>query len=135
MPIDVINCEKYTFKIDVENQFMEFIIKPDITIDVEDVREAKRITVERYPNMKFFVLAQGVEFFTLTKEARSLSATKEHLDNTTAIAFYTGNASLQFVGNMYLKIDKPHVPTKIFSNLNAAKEWLQEQMKGKTSNN
>jgi hypothetical protein len=135
MSIDTIHCEKYTFKIDVENQFMEFVIKPDITIDVEDVMEAKKITVERYPDTKFFVVAQGVEFFTLTKKARSLTATKEHSDNTIAIAFYSNNATLQFVGNMYLKIDKPHVPTKIFSNLNTAKEWLQEQMKRKTSNN
>jgi hypothetical protein len=135
MPFDIIECDKYTFKIDVENQFMEFIIKPDITIDVEDVEEAKRITVERYPNTKFFVLARGIEFFTLTKEARSLAATKEHSDNTIAIAFYSNNTSLQLVGNMYLKIDKPHVLTKIFSDLNAAKEWLQEQLKGETNGN
>src|SRR4051794_21858633 len=126
MPIDIINCVKYTFNIDIENQFMEFIIKPDITIDVEDVREAKRITIERYPNTTSFVLAHGVELFTLTKAARSLTATKEHSDNTIGIAFYSSNASLQFVGNMSLKIDKPHIPTKRFSTLNPANEWLEQ---------
>jgi hypothetical protein len=133
MPIDIIQREKYTFKIDVENQFMEYIVKPDVTIDASDVIEAKQIITERYPNMKFYVLAQGAEFFTLTKEARALGASKEYSDHIHAVAFYTTNASLLLVGNMYLKIDKPQAPTKIFGNLNTATEWLQEQMSEKNS--
>jgi hypothetical protein len=133
MPLDIIECEKYTFKVDTENQFMEYIIKPDITLDAEDVIEARRIIKERYPYMKFYVLAQGAEFFTLTKEARVLGASKEYSDNMHAVAFCTGNASLLLIGNMYLKIDKPNAPTKIFSNVNVAKEWLREQMNSKNA--
>jgi hypothetical protein len=128
MSFEIIEHEKYTFRINAEAQFMEYIIKPDILLDAPDIIEAKQIIIDRYPNVKFYVLARGIEFFTLTREARALSADKEFSKNTLAIAFYTTNASLLLVGNMYLKIDKPHVPTKIFNNLNTAKEWLSEKM-------
>jgi hypothetical protein len=128
MPFDIIDHEKYTFKIDAENQFMEYSIKPDVTIDAPDVIEAKQFILQRYPNIKFYVLARGIEFFTLTREARALSAGKEFSENTLAVAFYTTNASLLLIGNMYLKIDKPHAPTRIFNNLDSAKDWLSEKM-------
>jgi hypothetical protein len=128
MPFEIIIHEKYIIRVDVENQFMEYIIKPDITIDAADVVEAKQNIVERYPNIRFYVLARGVEFFTITRKARTLSATKEFSANTLAVAFYSTNASLLLIGSMYLKLDKPYVPTKIFSNLNSAKEWLSGKM-------
>lgn len=128
MPLDIINHEKFTFKIDAESQFMEYIIKPDVTIDVSEVMEGKKLIMEKYPDIKFFVLAQGVEFFSITKEARALAATKSHADNTQAVAFYTTNISLLLLGKMYMKIDKPHVLTKFFTDLNEAKQWLEKQM-------
>jgi len=125
----VIDHEKFTFKVHVERDFLEYFVKPDVTIDAFDVIEGKKIITNRWPKIKFFVYAEGLNFFTLTKGAREISASKAFSDNTKAVAFYTTNASLILLGKMYLKIDKPFVPTKIFSDKNEALHWLEVQMK------
>lgn len=108
---------------------MEYTIREDATIDVADVIEGKKLVTSRWPNKQFYVLAQGINFFTLTRETRRLTSTKEFASNTKAVAFYTTNTSILLLSNMYLKIDKPAVPTKFFNNKEAAMEWLRERMK------
>ena len=108
---------------------MEYYVKEGATIDAETAEEGKRRITELYPGLKFYVMAEGYNFFTFTSEARKLCATKEFSDNTIAVTFYTANISLLLLGEMYLKINKPFVPTKIFNNRDNAKEWLYEQMK------
>jgi hypothetical protein len=128
-PKETISTEKYVMRIDPQNCFMEYTIRPGIIFEAEDAIEAKTKIVARYPGMKFFVLAEGIEFFTMTKKARELCATKEHLDNTHCIAFCTGNTSIYLLGELFNKINKPFVPTKFFFNKQQAHDWLQGQMK------
>jgi hypothetical protein len=126
--------EKYTFIVYPELHFMEYIVKEGVTIDASDAKEAKKIITDRWPDIKFYVLAQGAKFFTLTREARALSATRSFSSNTRAIAFFTTNASLLLLGKMYIKTDKPHVPTKFFKDKNEARHWLEGQMKKNSDN-
>jgi hypothetical protein len=129
MPKEIIETRKYILSIDAENNYMEFSIKEGITFDVADAIEVKDSVTCKFPDTKFYVLAEGVEFFTITKAAREHCATKEHLDNTICIAFYTRNISLLLLGEIFNKINKPAVTTKFFNNRNVAAEWLKAQMR------
>ena len=129
MNSETLEYEKYTFIVYPELHFMAYIIKEGVTIDVKDAKEAKKIITDRWPDIKFYILAQGVKFFTLTREARTYTATRSFGNNTRAIAFYTTNTSLLVLGKMYIKIDRPHVPTKFFKDKNEARYWLEIQMK------
>lgn len=126
--VEVIDTAKFTFRIFPENSYLEYCIKEGATIDAEDVIEGKRMVTEMFPGLKFFVMAEGINFFTLTSDARKVSATPEHSDNTIAVAFFTTNISVLLLGEMYNKINKPVVPTKVFNNRENAKEWLKHQM-------
>jgi hypothetical protein len=128
-PPKVIETDKFLIKIYEKKSYLEYCIAEGATIDVEAAEEGKKRITELSPGLKFYVLAEGYNFFTLTIGARKLCATKEFSDNTIAIAFYTTNISLLLLGEMYLKINKPVVSTKIFSNRDTAKEWLNEQMR------
>lgn len=125
---EIIDTAKFTFRIFPEDNYLEYCIKEGVTIDAEEVSEGKKMVTAMFPGMKFFVLAEGINFFNLTSEARRLSATAEHSDNTIAIAFYTTNISILLLGEMYNKINKPVVPTKVFNNRENALEWLKNQM-------
>jgi hypothetical protein len=129
----IIERDKYIIKLDPENHWMEFTIKEGITFDSADAWEAKAEVVKHFPAQKFYIYAEGIEFFTLTKEARESIATEEHLDNVYCVAFYTTNISLLLLGELYNKINKPPVPTKIFSDADEARQWLVKQMKNKSS--
>ncbi|MBL7932291.1 MAG: hypothetical protein JNL60_10330, partial [Bacteroidia bacterium] len=109
MKYDHIETNKYIIKIYPENNYLEYIIKPGITLDVEDAIRGKKETQKLYPDMKFFVLAESSEFFNLPKETRRFTSTKEFSDNTLCIAFYTENFSLAILGEMYNKINQPAV--------------------------
>ena len=126
--IEIIETDKFTMKIHSEKNYLEYMIKPDVTLDMSDLLEGKRKLTRVCPDTKFFVLAEGIKFFTLTKEARDLSATKEYADNTRAIAFFTTNVSIYLLGQIYEKINKPPVPTRVFLYKAAAKKWLLRQM-------
>lgn len=128
MSLHVIENENYKIEI-FEDNYLEYTAKEGALIDAKAVKEGKEAVVAFSPGIKYYVFAQGVEFFTLTKEAREICATKEHSDNTVAIAFYTANISILLLGEIYNKINKPAIPTKIFSDREKAKEWLKMQMK------
>lgn len=128
MDFEIIETDKFIMRV-YPNNYLEYVIKENASIEAKDVLEGKSKLSALKPGQKFYVLAEGIEFFTLTKEARAITATKEYADNTLAIAFYTSNMSIYFLGQMHEKISKPFVPTKIFIDREAAKAWLNEQMK------
>ena|ERR1700741_66618 len=127
--VETIETEKYLMRIDAASAYMEYVIKPGVTMDIEDIVAAKAKVLALYGNLKFYVYSEGAEFFTLTKAAREMCASTDHLDNTIAIAFYTSNVSLFLLGDLYNKVNKPHVPTEFFMNRDNAREWLREQAK------
>lgn len=126
MSLFAIDNDNFTLTI-YSDDYMEYIVKPGAVIDANTVAETKKKVTDFRHGAKYFVYAEGVEFFTFTKEARALVATGEHLDNVYANAFYTTNISLLLLGEIFIKINKPAVPTKTFNSRQQAKEWLNEQ--------
>jgi hypothetical protein len=115
-----------------DNDYLEYFAKPGAVIDERSVKEAKKKVIAFKPGAKYFVYGEGVEFFTFTKEARAVIATAEHMDNVYANAFYTTNVSLLLLGELFHKINKPAVKTRIFNNKEKAQKWLNDQ-RGKLS--
>lgn len=60
-----------------------------------------------------------------TKEARQYMATIG-ATLVSACALITGSGFNRAMGNIFLFIDKPAVPTKLFTDERKAKEWLQQ---------
>jgi hypothetical protein len=129
MAYEIIETAKYIMKVH-DDCFIEYKIKEGANIDAYDVIEGKKEVVKLWPGTLFYVLAEGVEFFTMTREARAICASPVYADNTIAIAFYTTNVSVWLLGEMYNKINKPVVPTKIFNNRESALEWLNKKKQG-----
>ena len=127
MSFIVIEAEEYTLNIH-DDDFLECIIKEGVTVDVRVIEEIKKMIEEYKPGVRFYVLSEGIGFFNITKEAKELSATKEFSNHLAAIAFFTTNLSLIFMGEMYNSINKPAVTTKIFHSRYSAHEWLKTQM-------
>jgi len=124
---DLIESDKYIIRISRSTNYLEYIIKPDILFDAQDAQRARDEVTALRPGEKFFVYVEGVEFFTLTKKARELAASKKFSSNTLAVAFYTKHELIVTLGEFYNKINKPAVPTKIFTDKNRAMEWLVKQ--------
>jgi hypothetical protein len=66
---------------------------------------------------------QGIK--SVTTEARKYMASVGAM-GVTAGALITGSQISRAIGNIFLAIDKPAVPTKLFTDEQKAREWLQQ---------
>ena len=107
-----------------ENGFVESFINEDAHLDVPYLIKEKKELEALGLNKKFYVLSEPVGFYRITKEARDLSATKEYGSHLAAVAIVTDHVAERLVIDVYNKINKPVVPTKVFRERGLAKEWL-----------
>lgn len=86
------------------------------------------------------VLTKGKKLPTLTIPGKYTQATKEALDfifspGATIFASYDAfiaqSLSQKIIGNFYLNVKKPDIPTRLFSNEKSAIQWLKKSSKSK----
>jgi hypothetical protein len=119
----------------VENEFVKFWIegdimygqyKPNITIDLD---AAKKIAQDRlalaagkdYPFMGYM---EGVS--SATKEARDFFSRGDGIKHMKKLALLTNSPISRMIGNFFLTISKPAVPTRLFKGKDDAMKWLRE---------
>lgn len=63
----------------------------------------------------------------ISTEARAFAASPEIRTYISAFALLADELSMKIVGNFFINFHKPEQPTKIFTDENAAREWLLQQ--------
>lgn len=92
--------------------------------EIDDVRENVE-TIGKLTNFqKAPVLIVGGAFTSASKEARSFMATHESLKYSKREAFLLKSLAQKILINFYIKIDKPLVPTMVFTDKGKAVDWL-----------
>lgn len=109
-----------------DSGLVESYINEGAYIDTAYLIEGKKRLMKVYPNMKFYVLAEGLGFFRISKEAKELAAGKEYSDHLAAVAVISNHVATNLILDAYQKINKPVVPTKIFTDRELAIEWLRK---------
>lgn len=71
--------------------------------------------------------AEGT-FYT-SREARELAASPEHSTHHGAVAFCSDKLAYKILGKLYIKINRPKVPTKYFTKRKEAVKWLESFFK------
>lgn len=128
MAEEIIDTPKYLIRVDIEKRLMMYSIKPGVIFEAEDAIQSREEILKRYPGVKFFVFAEAIDFFNSSREARKVSASKEHLDNVEFMAFYTAHYTIYLLAEIFMAVNKPAVPTSIFFNREQAMRWLEEKM-------
>jgi|SRR6185437_2521033 len=115
--------------------FYEILIKENVTLDVELLLEIKNVSENNHPHPKSCILIEGVGFFNVEKEVRELGAEKGFSERAMAVAVFTKNPSLLLIGELYNKINKPAVETKMFTDRKKAKDWLKSYLEINSNHN
>lgn len=124
-----------TFETDVyvmnvhEDGYLEFKVKKDSLLEPEDLWLSRKQSLEYAPEKKFAVLMEAHDFFQIGSETRRVAASKEYSDGMRAVALCSNNLSLKILGSLYIKINKPPIPTKFFDDREKGKEWLKSFIK------
>lgn len=111
-----------------EDLIKEIVVKRGQTFSEQDVMESKQLSCEYKPGAKFYVLMEGEEDATVNNAARRLAASQEYAQYTSALALCTSNLALRIMGNLFLKINRPSVATRLFETREEALDWLHKQM-------
>lgn len=74
---------------------------------------------------KFLSLVDGRVNLSVSREARAFAAQSKSDERAIASAFIITSTANKLIGNFYINVNKPSVPTKLFSTEEKALEWLE----------
>lgn len=97
----------------------------DVHITLEVARDIVRSRLKYQKCDMIPALAHGKSILSANKEARDYFATEGN-EGMSALAIIMESAFSCVLGNFYLKVSKPNIPTRLFSNEEQATKWLQQ---------
>lgn len=109
----------------INNGIILGAFKPDLVINL---RVAKDIINDRK------TLSEGITrpllidityLLSIDTPARNYLASSDACEFLSAGAIYTNNKLLAFLGDAWILLDKPLIPSKVFTNKEAGLKWLE----------
>lgn len=118
-------------RFEMNNGILYVTYSPDAVITLNIAKEITKQRIE-YTNAvpcPLLISYEGLKAFD--KESRDYSAAAEGIKGVLAGALLTNSVYTEFFGNFFLRITKPEIPAKVFTDKAKALEWL-EQFKPKS---
>ncbi|MBI3520407.1 MAG: hypothetical protein HY062_13785 [Bacteroidetes bacterium] len=112
-----------------DDLLIEFKVKKNHNLQASEVWESRDLSVNYLPGKKFYVLFEGDEDAAVSGDARRAGASKEYTMHVAALALYSNKAYERIIGSLFLKINKPVVPTEFFDDREKAIAWLKIKQK------
>ncbi len=97
---------------------------PGAHVDVPQAMENREAAFRLSGKRKAGMLVLGSGEISTTPAMRKLCASAEYNEGIFAIALVSPLASMKILGNFYMRIYRPAVPTRFFSTPDAARNWL-----------
>jgi hypothetical protein len=122
----VVQLKKVTVA-QLEEGILENVFKGGDNIEVEDFYELSKVNYHLVKSKPYTVLASAEELTSFSVEARELVASKKFAGIAIAKALLISGLSQRIIGNFYIRVNKPHINTKLFTDREEAIKWLREQ--------
>lgn len=103
-------------------------VKPDIDITLEMAVENTTVVSSFYKDKKFPILIDARGIKSMSREARDHFSTRGRDSKTNSFGIVIKSPLSRVIGNFFLGINKPTVPTKLFDNEEDAIEWLKNHL-------
>lgn len=104
-------------------------VKAGSEVKLEHAQENSVVVNGFYVDRKFPLLIDARGIKSITRDARNFFTTNGRQTNTLAFAIIIDSSVSKVVGNFFLGINKPAVPTKLFLDESNAVEWLSKLKK------
>jgi hypothetical protein len=112
-----------------DDLLIEFNVKKDVKLKDTDIWESREQSINYMPGKKFYVLFEVEEGFDISADARRAGASEEYSKHVAAVALCSNRLHEKIIGNLFLKVNSPIVPTRFFDERDKAMEWLREKQK------
>lgn len=109
-----------------EDDIVRAKVKDHMIVTLEYAREMTETLLKISPDGSRPVLINLGRMKYITKEAREHFKGEKRKPSACAVALIAGTSLSVLIGNFYLGLNKPHVPTKLFTDEKSAVRWLKK---------
>lgn len=110
-----------------EDNILHYYIKEDTFITMEDVEDILDVVLSWGQNNQYLHLFEIGINATIDTDVREWAASDKQNSHTIADAIIVRNMAQRIVGNFYMKFNRPVKPTKLFTSVKPAINWLLQQ--------
>ncbi len=124
-----------TTLLDNERVFIEIedgilvVTSKDVLMTLNSVQEGIKYRLEAVNGKPYPLLSNVKAMRQVSKEARVFLASEKGCEGVIAAAVLIESAVGRIIANFFIRIDKPLVPTKVFTDEAEAKKWLAKYVK------
>ena len=109
--------------------FARMETRDDAQVTIEDAREVIRASETLIQGKQRPVLSDITKLRSISREARSITS-RTAVERYTAAAIVVGSPISRAIGNFFIGLHKPAIPTRLFSSVEEGLAWLREQSRG-----
>jgi hypothetical protein len=120
---------------DAGNRLLRIKIVEGSEIELSDALQNYEAAKILTKNERHLILVDGRVNLSISREARAFAAQSKEDRASIASAFIITSTANKLIGNFYINVNKPDIPTKIFSSEEKAIEWLESFLYKTESNN
>jgi len=117
----------------VEDGILYHKYSPKLVITLSIAIEITRQRILMSEGKKFPLLVDARLLNYISKDAREYWSVGEGIAYLSAGAFVIGNSIHKIFGNMFLTVNRPPLPAKLFTEVSAGVQWLQKFKENNTS--
>ena len=108
----------------VEGDTLCCIFRPYLEIDIAIIKKCVADRISLTSGVSHTMLADVKNLRYFTSEAKEYFASPEGSKDLQAIAFLVSTQIEKFIIKLFIEVNRPAIPCKIFSNKEEALEWL-----------
>lgn len=99
-----------------------------VEMNLQDAIEGVEILKEHYlsEEIKRPLFTDYTEIKSQSRECRAYFASPENSGNFSAVAILTGSSFGMVIANFYMGLNKPAIPTRLFTSEEKAIEWIRQ---------
>jgi len=112
----------------MENHLWKFVARDGAEDTLETAKENVSVIAKVFEETKIRIrlIIDLRKFANVNKQARAFYGSDEVTRTHRALAFIIDSGFSRVIGNFYLGLNKPKIPTKLFTKEEDAIEWLKE---------
>ncbi len=112
-----------------EDGIARVIHVPNAELTLEDAKETMVAYLKLSKGKRLPLFVDTKEQKSMTRECRIYYASEESAKVASAVAIIVGTPVSRVMGNFYLGLSNPHLPSRLFTSEQEALEWLKGFLK------
>ena len=108
-----------------EDGIVRIIHLPGAEVTLEDAQETMAAYLKLYKGKRRPLFIDTKTMKSMSRETRKYYASEEAAKVVSAAAIIVGTSVSRVLGNFYIGLSNPHLPSRLFSSEDEALEWLR----------